>query len=323
MSDLSEFSKTAPKLETVDAGSIPAGVEPGSGSSKLKFNESISRKKNIPKGLWTKCGKCAALIFDKDLDENLKTCPSCGFHFPISARLRLASLINEKTFKELDAGMTSVDVLEFTGVESYSSKLEKYKEKTGEADAVITGLCKMGEHKIAIGIMDFSFLGGSMGSVVGEKLTRMIEIGTKNKIPVIIISTSGGARMYEGMFSLMQMAKTCGALAYHAEANLPYISVLTHPTTAGVMASYASVGDLIIAEPGAMIGFAGPRVIKDTTQAELPPGFQTAEFLIDRGMIDAIVPRNEMRNSLINYLDYMSANVSQSKVKRAVNKEAS
>ena len=323
MSDLSEFSKTAPKLETVDAGSIPAGVEPGSGSSKLKFNESISRKKNIPKGLWTKCGKCAALIFDKDLDENLKTCPSCGFHFPISARLRLASLINEKTFKELDAGMTSVDVLEFTGVESYSCKLEKYKEKTGEADAVITGLCKMGEHKIAIGIMDFSFLGGSMGSVVGEKLTRMIEIGTKNKIPVIIISTSGGARMYEGMFSLMQMAKTCGALAYHAEANLPYISVLTHPTTAGVMASYASVGDLIIAEPGAMIGFAGPRVIKDTTQAELPPGFQTAEFLIDRGMIDAIVPRNEMRNSLINYLDYMSANVSQAKVKRAVNKEAS
>lgn len=323
MSDLSEFSKTAPKLETVDAGSIPAGVEPGSGSSKLKFNESISRKKNIPKGLWTKCGKCAALIFDKDLDENLKTCPSCGFHFPISARLRLASLINEKTFKELDAGMTSVDVLEFTGVESYSSKLEKYKEKTGEADAVITGLCKMGEHEIAIGIMDFSFLGGSMGSVVGEKLTRMIEIGTKNKIPVIIISTSGGARMYEGMFSLMQMAKTCGALAYHAEANLPYISVLTHPTTAGVMASYASVGDLIIAEPGAMIGFAGPRVIKDTTQAELPPGFQTAEFLIDRGMIDAIVPRNEMRNSLINYLDYMSANVSQAKVKRAVNKEAS
>lgn len=323
MSDLSEFSKTAPKLETVDAGSIPAGVEPGSGSSKLKFNESISRKKNIPKGLWTKCGKCAALIFDKDLDENLKTCPSCGFHFPISARLRLASLINEKTFKELDAGMTSVDVLEFTGVESYSSKLDKYKEKTGEADAVITGLCKMGEHKIAIGIMDFSFLGGSMGSVVGEKLTRMIEIGTKNKIPVIIISTSGGARMYEGMFSLMQMAKTCGALAYHAEANLPYISVLTHPTTAGVMASYASVGDLIIAEPGAMIGFAGPRVIKDTTQAELPPGFQTAEFLIDRGMIDAIVPRNEMRNSLINYLDYMSANVSQAKVKRAVNKEAS
>lgn len=323
MSDLNDFSKTTPKLETVDAESIPAGVEPGSGSSKLKFKESTSRKKNIPKGLWTKCGKCADLLFDKDLDENLKTCPSCGFHFPISARLRLVSLVNEKTFKELDVGMTSVDVLEFTGVESYSSKLEKYKGKTGEADAVITGLCKMGQHKVALGIMDFSFLGGSMGSVVGEKLTRLIEIGTKNKIPVIIISTSGGARMYEGMFSLMQMAKTCGALAYHSEAKLPYISVLTHPTTAGVMASYASVGDLIIAEPGAMIGFAGPRVIKDTTQAELPPGFQTAEFLMDRGMIDAIVPRNKMRDSLINYLDYMSADVSQPKVKRAVKKKVS
>ena len=323
MSDLNDFLKTTPKLETVDAESIPAGVEPGSGSSKLKFKESTSRKKNIPKGLWTKCGKCADLLFDKDLDENLKTCPSCGFHFPISARVRLDSLVNEKTFKELDVGMTSVDVLEFTGVESYSSKLEKYKGKTGEADAVITGLCKMGQHKVALGIMDFSFLGGSMGSVVGEKLTRMIEIGTKNKIPVIIISTSGGARMYEGMFSLMQMAKTCGALAYHSEAKLPYISVLTHPTTAGVMASYASVGDLIIAEPGAMIGFAGPRVIKDTTQAELPPGFQTAEFLMDRGMIDAIVPRNKMRDSLINYLDYMSADVSQPKVKRAVKKKVS
>ena len=323
MSDLNDFSKTTPKLETVDAESIPAGVEPGSGSSKLKFKESTSRKKNIPKGLWTKCGKCADLLFDKDLDENLKTCPSCGFHFPISARLRLDSLVNEKTFKELDVGMTSVDVLEFTGVESYSSKLEKYKGKTGEADAVITGLCKMGQHKVALGVMDFSFLGGSMGSVVGEKLTRLIEIGTKNKIPVIIISTSGGARMYEGMFSLMQMAKTCGALAYHSESKLPYISVLTHPTTAGVMASYASVGDLIIAEPGAMIGFAGPRVIKDTTQAELPPGFQTAEFLMDRGMIDAIVPRNKMRDSLINYLDYMSADVSQPKVKRAAKKKVS
>ena len=322
MSDLNEFSKTEPKLETVDSEISPASIEPGSGSAKLKFGESTSRKKNIPKGLWTKCGKCSELIFDKDLDENQKTCPSCGFHFPISARLRLASLINENTFKELDVGMTSVDVLEFTGVESYSSKLEKYQGKTGESDAVITGLCQIGQHKVSIGIMDFSFLGGSMGSVVGEKLTRMIEAGTKNKIPVIIISTSGGARMYEGMFSLMQMAKTCGALAYHAEAKLPYISVLTHPTTAGVMASYASVGDLVVAEPGAMIGFAGPRVIKDTTQAELPPGFQTAEFLMNRGMIDAIVPRNKMRESLINYLDYMSTNVGALKSKRAVKKKA-
>ena len=159
--------------------------------------------------------------------------------------------------------------------------------------------------------MDFSFLGGSMGSVVGEKLSRLIEAATEKGLPVVIISTSGGARMYEGMFSLMQMAKTCGALAYHARARLPYISVLTYPTTAGVMASYASVGDLIIAEPGAMIGFAGPRVIKDTTQAELPPGFQTAEFLVERGLIDAIVPRKEMKERLTAYLEFLTVNLRQ------------
>ncbi len=323
MSDLSDFSKTLPQLETVDVELIPAGIEPGSGSSKIKVGEAAPRKKNIPKGLWTKCGKCAELIYDKDLEENLKTCPSCGYHFPIAARTRLASLVDDKSFRETDAGMRSVDVLEFTGVASYPSKLERYQKSTGENDAVITGLCRIGPHRVALGIMDFSFLGGSMGSVVGEKLTRLIEAGTKKKLPVIIISTSGGARMYEGMFSLMQMAKTCGALAYHSEARLPYISVLTHPTTAGVMASYASVGDLIVAEPGAMIGFAGPRVIKDTTQAELPPGFQTAEFLLDRGMIDAIVTRNRMRESLIDYLDYLSAGLAKQKAKRAPRKKAS
>ena len=323
MSDLSDFSKTSPQLETVDVESIPTGLEPGSGSAKMKIGADAPRKKNIPKGLWTKCGKCAELIYDKDLEENLKTCSSCGYHFPIAARARLASLVGEKSFKEMDAGMSSVDILKFTGVASYPSKLERYQQSTGENDAVITGLCRMGSHRVALGIMDFSFLGGSMGSVVGEKLTRLIETGTRKKLPVIIVSTSGGARMYEGMFSLMQMAKTCGALAYHSEARLPYISVLTHPTTAGVMASYASVGDLVIAEPGAMIGFAGPRVIKDTTQAELPPGFQTAEFLLDRGMIDAIVTRNQMRESLINYLDYLTAGMARPKAKRAPRKKAS
>src|SRR5438445_3542714 len=203
--------------------------------------------------------------------------------------------------------MTSVDVLNFTGASSYPSKLEKYRKSTGLKDAVITGIGKIGEHRSALGVMDFTFLGGSMGSVVGEKLTRLIENATGKELPLIIISTSGGARMYEGMFSLMQMAKTCAALAYHAQARLPYVSVLTHPTTAGVMASYASVGDLIIAEPGAMIGFAGPRVIKDTTQAELPTGFQTAEFLLDHGLIDAIVPRKEMKSRLIDYLSYLTA----------------
>lgn len=265
-----------------------------------------SRKKDIPEGLWTKCPKCAVMVFDKELDENLKVCPKCSHHFPIGARERIHSLVETCSFEEMDADMTSVDVLEFTGVASYKAKLEAYQRTTGLKDAVITGIGKIGEFRTALGVMDFSFLGGSMGSVVGEKLTRMIEAATDRGLPVIIISTSGGARMYEGMFSLMQMAKTCGALAYHAKARLPYISVLTHPTTAGVMASYASVGDLIIAEPLAMIGFAGPRVIKDTTQAELPPGFQTAEFLVDRGLIDAIVPRKEMKERLGYYLDFLT-----------------
>ena len=265
-----------------------------------------SKKRDIPEGLWTKCPKCSTMVFDKELDENLKVCSRCQHHFPLGARERIHSLVETCTFEEMDAGMTSVDVLSFTGVASYASKLEGYQKSTGLKDAVITGICKIGEYRAALGVMDFSFLGGSMGSVVGEKLTRLIEKATEKSLPLIIISTSGGARMYEGMFSLMQMAKTCAALAYHAKSRLPYISVLTHPTTAGVMASYASVGDLIIAEPGAMIGFAGPRVIKDTTQAELPPGFQTAEFLLDHGLIDAIVSRKEMKPQLIEYLSFLS-----------------
>ncbi len=264
------------------------------------------RKKEIPEGLWTKCPRCETMLFDKELDENLKVCLKCSHHFPIGARERIHSLVETCSFEEMDADMVSKDVLTFTGVASYKAKLEAYQRTTQLKDAVITGIGKIGEFKVGLGVMDFAFLGGSMGSVVGEKLTRLIEASTDRGIPVIIISTSGGARMYEGMFSLMQMAKTCGALAYHAKAKLPYISVLTHPTTAGVMASYASVGDLILAEPAAMIGFAGPRVIKDTTQAELPPGFQTAEFLLDRGLIDAIVPRKEMKERLQFYLEFMT-----------------
>lgn len=264
------------------------------------------KKKEIPEGLWTKCPRCETMVFDKELDENLKVCPKCSHHFPIGARERIHSLVETCSFEEMDADMVSKDVLTFTGVASYKAKLEAYQRTTQLKDAVITGIGKIGEFKVGLGVMDFAFLGGSMGSVVGEKLTRLIEASTDRGVPVIIISTSGGARMYEGMFSLMQMAKTCGALAYHAKAKLPYISVLTHPTTAGVMASYASVGDLILAEPAAMIGFAGPRVIKDTTQAELPPGFQTAEFLLDHGLIDAIVSRKEMKERLQFYLEFMT-----------------
>ncbi|HAV62226.1 MAG TPA: acetyl-CoA carboxylase carboxyl transferase subunit beta [Verrucomicrobiales bacterium] len=292
-------------------GVEPAVTPPPAGSEttlirKPKIAAGSSRKKEIPEGVWTKCPKCSNLIYDKELDHNLKVCPNCQFHFPISARERIHALVETCSFEEMNADMTSVDILQFTGVATYTSKLTAYQKSTGLKDAVITGIGKIGSIKTAIGVMDFSFLGGSMGSVVGEKLTRLIETATDRELPLIIISTSGGARMYEGMFSLMQMAKTCGALGYHAQARLPYISVLTHPTTAGVMASYASVGDLVVAEPGAMIGFAGPRVIKDTTQAELPPGFQTAEFLVDHGMIDAIVGRREMKERLHYYLEFLT-----------------
>ncbi len=302
------FTKKSLGLETTEPAVTPPPPSAAATTfaKKPKLGSAKSKKKEIPEGLWTKCPKCSTMVFDKELDENLKVCPRCQYHFPISARERIHSLVETCTFEELNADMTSVDILKFTGVASYTNKLAEYQKSTGLKDAVITGLCKIGEHRAGLGVMDFSFLGGSMGSVVGEKLARLIEKSTEKALPVIIISTSGGARMYEGMFSLMQMAKTCGALAYHAQAKLPYISVLTHPTTAGVMASYASVGDLIIAEPGAMIGFAGPRVIKDTTQAELPPGFQSAEFLLDHGLIDAIVPRKEMKQQLIDYLSFMT-----------------
>jgi acetyl-CoA carboxylase carboxyl transferase subunit beta len=295
-------------LETV----APAVTPPPSNSTETSFTKkpkltSKSKKKEIPEGLWTKCPKCAVMIFDKELDENQKVCPKCSHHFPITARERINSLVETCSFEEMNADMLSVDPLKFTGVAAYTTKLEDTKKKTSLKDAVITGIGKIGEHRIGLGVMDFSFLGGSMGSVVGEKLTRLIEASTRKTLPCIIISTSGGARMYEGMFSLMQMAKTCAALAYHGRSKLPYISVLTHPTTAGVMASFATVGDLIIAEPAAMIGFAGPRVIKDTTQAELPPGFQTAEFLLERGLVDAIVSRKEMKRQLIAYLDFFAA----------------
>jgi acetyl-CoA carboxylase carboxyl transferase subunit beta len=301
------ISKKTLGLETVEPSVTPPSsrVET-SFIKKPKLGGSKSRKKEIPEGLWSKCPKCATMIYDKELDENLKVCHHCHYHFPIGARERINALVETCSFEEMDAEMTSVDVLKFTGEASYVDKLEAYQKSTGLKDAVITGIGKIGPHRVALGVMDFNFLGGSMGSVVGEKLTRLIEAATEKELPITIISTSGGARMYEGMFSLMQMTKTSGALAYHAMNRLSYISVLTYPTMAGVMASYASLGDLIIAEPGAMIGFAGPRVIKDTTQAELPPCFQTAEFLQDHGLIDAIIHRKEMRERLIYYLEFLT-----------------
>ena len=275
--------------------------------TKIGTGKSKTKKRDIPEGLWTKCPSCETMIFDKELDENLKICPKCQHHFTIGSRERIHSLVETCTFEEMDATMSSVDALGFKGASTYRSKLDAYKKNTTLKDAVVTGLCKIGEHRVALGVMDFSFLGGSMGSVVGEKLTRLIERGTEGRWPVIIVSTSGGARMQEGVFSLMQMAKTSAALAYHAQQRLPYISYLTNNSYGGVMASYAALGDLNVAEPGAMIGFAGPRVIKDTTHAELPTGFQTAEFLLEHGLIDAIVPRKEAKAKLVRFLDYFAA----------------
>jgi acetyl-CoA carboxylase carboxyl transferase subunit beta len=271
---------------------------------KIGSARSKTKKREIPEGLWTKCPSCESMIFDKELDENLKVCSKCQHHFPIGSRERIHSLVETCTFEEMDTEMTSVDVLKFA---AYKSKLERDRKATTLKDAVVTGIGKIGRHQVALGVMDFSFMGGSMGSVVGEKLTRLIERGTEGNWPVVIISTSGGARMQEGCLSLMQMAKTSGALAYHAQHRLPYVSVLTNNSYGGVMASYAALGDLILAEPAAMIGFAGPRVIKDTTHAELPPGFQTSEFLIEHGLIDSIVPRKDMKERLVKYMDFFAA----------------
>ena len=265
----------------------------------------VRGKSNVPEGLWTKCPGCGEVVTKAEFEQNLQVCPKCDHHLTLGAAERIKSLVDEGSFKERDADLLSVDSLKFRGVATYQERLETYRKKTGLKDAVITGDAKIGGQNVGLAVMDFNFIAATMGSVVGEKITRTIERATKNKWPVIIISASGGARMYEGMLSLMQMAKTSGALARHAEAKLPYISILTNPTTAGVMASYASLGDLIIAEPKCMIGFAGPRVIRETTHQELPKGFQTAEFLQDHGLVDMIVPRLRMREVLAQLLDFL------------------
>lgn len=262
--------------------------------------------REMPEGLWTKCPSCGEVIHNLTLAENLHVCPKCTHHFTFGSRERIASLVDPGSFEEMDATLSSVDSLHFKGAATYADRLKSYKERTGLVDAIITGTARLDGHPLGLGVMDFHFLAATMGSVVGEKVTRVIELSTKRKMPVILVCASGGARMYEGMLSLMQMAKTSGALALHARAGLPYIAILTNPTTAGVMASYASLGDVIIAEPASMIGFAGPRVIRETTHQTLPPDFQTAEFLEKRGLIDIIVHRSKMRATLGELLGYLS-----------------
>jgi acetyl-CoA carboxylase carboxyl transferase subunit beta len=273
---------------------------------KTPILRALSNKtREMPSGLWTKCPSCGEVIHNFALSENLQVCPKCDHHFNLGSRERIESLVDPDSFEEHDASMSSVDPLGFKGVTTYAERLQSYKQKTGLVDAVTTGAGMIDGRKIGLGVMDFNFLAATMGSVVGEKITRVIEFSTKNKLPIILVCASGGARMYEGMLSLMQMAKTSGALALHAEAKLPYITVLTNPTTAGVMASYASLGDVIIAEPKAMIGFAGPRVIRETTHQTLPPDFQTAEFLEKHGLVDLIVTRQKMRQTLGDLLAYL------------------
>lgn len=287
--------------------------------SKPKYsNVNVKSREGVAKGVWTKCPETGDMVFAKELKKNLMVVPTSGYHFPLSAPDRIESLLDSGSFIEHDAGMRSGDPLKFKGVASYEDKLAQNREKTKLEDAVIAGVGKMDGRLVSLAVMDFRFLGGSMGSVVGEKITRAIERGLELNVPVIVVSASGGARMYEGILSLMQMAKTSAALARLADAGIPFFSILTNPTMAGVMASYASLGDVIIAEPRALIGFAGRRVIKETTRADLPEGFQTSEFLLEHGLIDQIVERHDLRNRLITLIGHLADHLHPKLAKQTV-----
>jgi len=267
----------------------------------------VAKRKGIPDGLWTKCEACGDIIYNKALNDNMKVCPKCNYHFTLSARDRIELFLDPESFQEIDAGMTSVDALEFRGPKAYIDKIKTDQAKTGLQEAVLSGEGKVGGRKIMIAVTDSRFIMGSMGSVVGEKITRATEKATEEKLPLVIISGSGGgARMYEGLFSLMQMAKTSGAVNRHKKAGLLYISILTNPTMAGIMASFASLGTTIIAEPGALIGFTGPRVIEQTIKQKLPDGFQRSEFLLKHGLIDMVVHRKELKERVEHLIDYLS-----------------
>ena len=268
---------------------------------RLKGSQAKNRD-TVPNELWTKCPDCGEMVHTLDLRQNHLVCPKCDHHFLMGAYDRLQLIADEGTFDETSVELISANPL---GFDHYKEKVELLRSKTGLNDAVVTGRLEIGGYPVMAAVMDFKFFAGSMGSVVGEKITRAIERATLENRAVIIFSSSSGARMQEGMLSLMQMAKTCGALALHGEAGLPYISVFTHPTTGGVTASFATIGDINIAEPKCMIGFAGPRVIKETTHQDLPPGFQTAEFMVDHGLVDSIVHRREMRSKLTTVLGYL------------------
>jgi acetyl-CoA carboxylase carboxyl transferase subunit beta len=265
-----------------------------------------SVKKDLPDGLWEKCPPCGEIIHKKQLEVNLWTCAKCDHHFRIGSSEYISFLLDKNSFKETDKKMRSVDPLDFQDTKKYSDRIRDSIKKTSLNDAVKTGFGKMDDREVSFACMDFSFIGGSMGSVVGEKIARAIERAYKYRIPMIIVSQSGGARMMESALSLMQMAKTSAHLARLSEEKVPYISILTDPTTGGVTASYAMLGDVIIAEPKALIGFAGPRVIKQTIGKDLPEGFQTSEFLLDNGFVDFIVHRKELKEKIIKIIEFLT-----------------
>lgn len=262
---------------------------------KYAITNKETKKTEVPEGIYVQCPKCKKSIYRLELKNSYGICIHCGYHYPLSARARISLIVDKNSFEEWDSSLESTNPLLF---EEYEEKLKKYQEKTEQKEAVVTGKAQIEGQEVILAIMDSSFMMGSMGSVVGEKVTRAIEKATSNQLPLIIFTASGGARMQEGIFSLMQMAKTSAALAKHDASGLLYISVLTDPTTGGVTASFATLGDIILAEPGALVGFAGPRVIEQTLKEKLPEGFQRAEFLLETGQIDAIVERRELKKTL-------------------------
>ena len=274
--------------------------------NKNKENEpKQDQRLDIPGDLWVKCPSCKATLYLKDLEDNNKVC-TCGYHFRISPEDRINLHFDDNSFNEIETNIEAIDFLKFEDTESYELRLKKAKQKTKHADAILIGTAKLNHLNVNIGVMDFSFMGGSMGSVVGEKITRIIETAIQNKYPLIIFTSSGGARMQEGIMSLMQMAKTSAALQKLGEEGVPYISVICDPTTGGTSASFAMLGDINIAEPGALISFAGPRVIEQTIRQKLPKGFQRAEFLLEKGMLDMVIDRNQMRSKLATLIKLLS-----------------
>ncbi len=273
--------------------------------SGIKTDRRDSARPDLPEGLWTKCDGCGEALFQSVLDQNLWTCPNCGFHFRVPARTYLGYLVDADSFEERDAGLSAGDPLEFRDAKMrYPDRLKAAQKETGMQDAALSGNATIEGKPVSLTIMDFFFMGGSMGSVVGEKIARSIERAIEERRALIIVSATGGARMQEGILSLMQMAKTSALLAELQRVRLPYLSILTDPSTAGVLASYASLGDVILAEPGALVGFAGARVIRQTIGEDLPPGFQRSEFVLDKGFIDRIVPRKQMREEVGRLLEY-------------------